>query len=1015
MTTKWSLVVIHEGHTTTQKILERGFLYLQQRDGIQFRLVEFRPDSVFSIAENEIPILIRCASPWVANFTEKLVAAGKPYFYFIDDDFWSIDLASPLGQYYRSPSILASLKKTVTNASVVVTNTEIMSKRLSRLNTNTKLIPAYFDFTLVDEFVSQDTTTTKPEGTLRIGFASNHSRLPDFQPIEQTLVDILSDYPNCELDVIGLTPDLLRQHPSVNVFPHLDSYEAYIDFQLGRAWDVGLAPLRPSKQNSAKTNNKYREYAAMSIAGVYADEAPYSEVVNGVNGMKAGPSPSEWNEAIRALLDDAELRARVVTNGLAAVRERYGIDHIMDEWLDELQLLAENDANQSVDWNRDNLSVPYPRALSILYVYRTRGFRVWLNHYLRRAFYAGRLLRRRRQIRPRQAVQSIVAGSIWRAPRDRFAPLPPSVSVVFTVTDTISLNSLKSAVNSVLQQQGVAFELIIVVDSVQPDVIDYVDSVFEQNGNVGVITHQDVIDRDAISLAEGYLKTRGAYILPTSGDFVFAPDAFVRLSEPMPHDVKAAPICVVHLSSDSASSNPEVSAENESTMSIWPAPDRDLEFVSLIDRRIIEFVGLEDPHPAISEYAKYDFWRRILANSDLVNLDQNVVFLQKEDNVSPPLTDVKASFGKSVQWMDHNRTIELRPNAIMNYDLLALPSWFKATDDVAPHRSARVAVVSIGQTNDAELHFSYLPEEIQQHVHHVTFRSVADFDESLFDFFDSIVWTSQHDANRIVMERARERSISQFLFAPAVDSIDLRTLESGLFTAALAPTPEIADQLRSIGSAAKVLEFPFWLSKSRTHPPLPVTARDANSLTIGAICEADSVDRFRTVIAPALAKLAIEMRIDLRLVVLTSSEMRKVEWLENDKFSVERIPYSSDQLTTLRRIGSKHPDFMLWSGGQSGTLLHEAGIPGDAIAAVLGCFSVSEVTINEPAITLTSPLTITVEHSHESMPLSTLLTNLAKEPTLRESLAKANQTSVWHAHSAAQAKQTLHEITKLNS
>ncbi|MDH6533357.1 glycosyltransferase involved in cell wall biosynthesis [Aurantimicrobium minutum] len=385
----WSIVLIHEGSTTTVKILERGFLNLFERKQLKFRVVKFSETNKLVIRPNEIPFFVRCASPWSASLALQLSQQNRPFFYYIDDDFFSLDIKTPLGKYYRQPITYSALKTLITKASLVITNSSVLSERLTKYNPKIANLPAYFDFSLISE--SQNKYRVKaPSADIRIGFASNHSRIPDLQTLEKALEEILDANYNCQIDIIGLSPPRLSNHKRVKIFPHLTSYENYISFQIERAWDIGLAPLRQTKQNSAKTNNKYREYGAMSIPSVYADLPPYSEVVDYVTGIKVGSNPREWLKAITYLIDNPHQRLQIAENAFKDVKSKYDIDEVMDLWLATMRSIPGDFERIPVHWNRKGFALKPSRLYIFWYVFRTHNVAAATKYYF------GRLLKLRR-------------------------------------------------------------------------------------------------------------------------------------------------------------------------------------------------------------------------------------------------------------------------------------------------------------------------------------------------------------------------------------------------------------------------------------------------------------------------------------------------------------------------------------------------------------------------------------------------------------------------------------------
>ena len=368
----FSVLVAHEGRTTTLGILERGLEYLHDIHGVSYRVVELtETDHSPEVAEDDVVVLLRNATGISVEFTEALRSNGKSYLYYVDDDFWSLDIGTGLGQFYRHPATRRALATIVAGAAEVITNSAVLAERILARGGHVRVIPAFFDFSLLESEQLHARPITKPADVVRIGFASNVSRMQDLADLEPALRRILSEYPHCELEVIGLTPGSLHGSGRVRSFPHLESYSAYIRFQLDRQWDIGLAPLRKTRQNIAKTNNKYREYGAMGIPGVYANLPPYAEVVPEQTGMQAG-SPTEWYEAIRSLVESQELRERIRQQAQDDVRWKYDVPVVAEEWFDAFSVGIEaHDPHRPIP--RQKLLHRADRSYAVWYLYRTQG------------------------------------------------------------------------------------------------------------------------------------------------------------------------------------------------------------------------------------------------------------------------------------------------------------------------------------------------------------------------------------------------------------------------------------------------------------------------------------------------------------------------------------------------------------------------------------------------------------------------------------------------------------------
>jgi hypothetical protein len=128
----------------------------------------------------------------------------------------------------------------------------------------------------------------------------------------------------------------LIQHPAVRARAFVTNYDRFFS-QFARAgFDIGLAPLLNEPFYLAKSNNKFREYAACRIAGVYSDVAVYDCVQNGVTGLRVPNERGAWFDALARLIRDADLRARIQNQAQMFARAHYDQEKFARVWLEQI-------------------------------------------------------------------------------------------------------------------------------------------------------------------------------------------------------------------------------------------------------------------------------------------------------------------------------------------------------------------------------------------------------------------------------------------------------------------------------------------------------------------------------------------------------------------------------------------------------------------------------------------------------------------------------------------------------
>lgn len=300
------ILLISESRISTVRHVEQLGRHISKTSGVGFRSVTIADLRPSDFAPEWVPLIVRGDSHAFYILAVALNRARIPYIYFLDDNFWELDPSTELGAYYRSNVTVLRLERIIGGAETVLVSTHALREYLSRFGDKVHQVNAFFDYSLIPALPPQPDN----RGVVRGGFAGSTHRAVDLLPIMADVVDVLEERPEFEFEVIGVDPELLPDHPRIRYFPYLDSYESYIAFQIERQWDFGLAPLSDAPANRYKTNNKYREYSAQGIPGVYSDALPYAEIIDLETGVIAGPRRS-WREAIELYVDSAELRGKV--------------------------------------------------------------------------------------------------------------------------------------------------------------------------------------------------------------------------------------------------------------------------------------------------------------------------------------------------------------------------------------------------------------------------------------------------------------------------------------------------------------------------------------------------------------------------------------------------------------------------------------------------------------------------------------------------------------------------------
>ncbi|MCA8452141.1 glycosyltransferase [Burkholderia vietnamiensis] len=351
---------IVEGDIPTNQIIERLIVEALGERGQVTKLLlpQFTPEAV---EEGGLVILSRTASPASLPMLDWMRMRGMPFVYYIDDNFWELKGDTPIAQFYQSEPVRRTLDRSIREARHVVVNAPRLGEYIRNRYPSARItqLNAPFDFSLIDGLP----TPIRPVGEVRVGFAGSITRADDFIEILPALKRVLESFAHVTLFFFGYCPPDLIGMKRVTFVPHVASYAEFIRMKASYGLDIGLAPMADLAANLYKTNNKYREYGAMRIAGIYTDTSPYQEsVTDGVTGMLVEHSADEWYRALEKLITDTALRERIADAAYADIRTHYAQDIVAEQWREFLLQIA-REAPAVDAWTRTGRAgIAYIRA-----------------------------------------------------------------------------------------------------------------------------------------------------------------------------------------------------------------------------------------------------------------------------------------------------------------------------------------------------------------------------------------------------------------------------------------------------------------------------------------------------------------------------------------------------------------------------------------------------------------------------------------------------------------------------
>lgn len=282
----------------------------------------------------DVIVFCRNTEPRYAAPLDAALALGKPIIYELDDNFFAMPPGTPVSEYHRDPARLGQLERYLRHASLVRVYSETVRARVAALNSRVFAVDGLIDWDLVPT-----APLRRPSTALRIVYATSRVEDTLAAMFIADLRRVLDKYPGqVEAWFLGYRPTDLGRRADVRFVEFVPDYDAFFRAFASAGFDIGLAPLPDDEFHRSKSDNKFREYAASRIAGIYSDVQVYRDrVAHGRTGLLVPAAPDAWFEAMKQLIEDDQLRTQIQNAAWAYARARYGMAQSKDVWLAHLE------------------------------------------------------------------------------------------------------------------------------------------------------------------------------------------------------------------------------------------------------------------------------------------------------------------------------------------------------------------------------------------------------------------------------------------------------------------------------------------------------------------------------------------------------------------------------------------------------------------------------------------------------------------------------------------------------
>lgn len=276
--------------------------YLAGQGAVEYRAVQEMKLKSSDLDWTDAVLLGRLDNWYERRLAELLHESGRYLVYIIDDDLLSIPPEISSAAYYNHPHVQKNIRAMIALSDAVLSPSPI-------------LLNKYADGKLAIQIEEPaiDPVSYKPhdpDAPVRIGFAGSIDRTGDIEHIlKDALIQIRQTYGDRVMfEFFGAIPSFAKEL-GARCIPYCDSYDEYRRTLNALEWDIGLAPMPDTPFHACKHYNKFVEYAAAGVIGMYSDVMPYCRLREFRDDLSVlvNNESNAWVNALQAMIENKQL------------------------------------------------------------------------------------------------------------------------------------------------------------------------------------------------------------------------------------------------------------------------------------------------------------------------------------------------------------------------------------------------------------------------------------------------------------------------------------------------------------------------------------------------------------------------------------------------------------------------------------------------------------------------------------------------------------------------------------
>jgi len=246
------------------------------------------------------------------------------------DDWFDLNPDSPFIKEHELSDAKSTILRMIEVADLVTCSTTYLEKLLLKVNPKVKVLKNYMDMEFWDTEKEVNTSDK-----IRIGWAGSLTHLDDLKMVISPLKRIMDEYP-AEVVFIGDTriQDEFKGYPVTTMLGV--PFDAWPLRLSGMRLDIGIAPLKDTPFNRAKSNIKWQEYSVAKIPGIYSPTVYFHQDFEPKYGIIA-VDEDHWYRALKHMIDFPQRREEIRINSYNYVTKYYSLEKHIKEWMEAYQ------------------------------------------------------------------------------------------------------------------------------------------------------------------------------------------------------------------------------------------------------------------------------------------------------------------------------------------------------------------------------------------------------------------------------------------------------------------------------------------------------------------------------------------------------------------------------------------------------------------------------------------------------------------------------------------------------